>query len=323
MKFAINALENSYAQVTKIKMERNDSVIVIQYEKRQWKMRTMTGHSGKRFDRKVVLVTGASSGIGRQVCLDFSSQGAESIILVARSQSKLEDLEKIIQERSTTITAVYPCDISKKTEVTNMGTEILNRFGRIDILVNNAGFGLYGKVQNQSIDQIESTLFTNYLGTVNCTKVFLDSMIMRKSGHIINIASVASSVGIAGLSAYCASKYAILGFSESLSYELHGTGVKITVVSPIGVKTDFFNNKTFGGRIPNYTGFMLESKKVSSAILRAANSSRFEIIVPFYMRAGVWLKNTFPFIVKPLIGFHFRRELEKVHNGEKISDGLC
>ena len=201
MKFAINALENSYAQVTKIKMERNDSVIVIQYEKRQWKMRTMTGHSGKRFVRKVILVTGASSGIGRQVCLDFSSQGAESIILVARSQSKLEDLEKIIHERSTTITAAYPCDISKKTEVTNMGTEILNRFGRIDILVNNAGFGLYGKVQNQSIDQIESTLFTNYLGTVNCTKVFLDSMIMRKSGHIINIASVASSFGIAGLSA--------------------------------------------------------------------------------------------------------------------------
>jgi short-subunit dehydrogenase len=201
-----------------------------------------------------------------------------------------------------------------------MGREILNRFGHIDILVNNAGFGLYGKVQNQSIDQIESIVFTNYLGTVNCTKVFLDSMITRKSGHIVNVASAAASFGVAGLSAYCASKYAVLGFSESLSYELHGTGVQLTVVSPIGVKTGFFNNKTFGGRIPNYTGFMLEPKTVSSAILAAANSSRFEIIVPFYMRAGVWLKHTLPFIVKPLIGSLFRRELAKSNSMENVSD---
>jgi uncharacterized protein len=305
------------------KMEKDGSIIIIQYEEGQLNLLSMTRRSRKKFDRKIVLVTGASSGIGRQVCLDFSSQGAESVILVARSRSKLEELEKIIREGSTITTAVYPCDVSKKNEVTSMGTEILNRFGHIDILVNNAGFGLYGRVQNQSIDQIESTLFTNYLGTVNCTKVFLDSMIMRKSGHIVNIASVAASFGIAGLAAYCASKYAILGFSESLSCELHGTGVHLTVVSPIGVKTNFFNNNTFGGRVPNYTGFMLEPKKVSNTILRAASSSRFEIIVPFYIRAGVWLKNTFPFIVKPLVGSHFRSELAKVYNGEKVTDDLC
>ena len=280
----------------------------------------MISRGKKGFEGKVVLITGASSGIGRQISLDFSNNGAQSIILVSRSRSKLEDLEKKIQEKSTIITTVYPCDVSKKDEVLSMGREILNRFGHIDILVNNAGFGLYGKVQNQSIDQIESIVFTNYLGTVNCTKVFLDSMITRKSGHIVNVASAAASFGVAGLSAYCASKYAVLGFSESLSYELHGTGVQLTVVSPIGVKTGFFNNKTFGGRIPNYTGFMLEPKTVSSAILAAANSSRFEIIVPFYMRAGVWLKHTLPFIVKPLIGSLFRRELAKSNSMENVSD---
>lgn len=281
----------------------------------------MISRGKKRFEGKVVLVTGASSGIGRQISLDFSNNGAQSIILVSRSRSKLEELEKKIQEKFTIITTtVYPCDVSKKAEVLSMGREILNRYGHIDILVNNAGFGLYGKVQNQSIDQIESIVFTNYLGTVNCTKVFLDSMITRKSGHIVNVASAAASFGVAGLSAYCASKYAVLGFSESLSYELHGTGVQLTVVSPIGVKTSFFNNKTFGGRIPNYTGFMLEPKTVSSAILAAANSSRFEIIVPFYMRAGVWLKHTLPFIVKPLIGSLFRRELAKSNSVENVSD---
>jgi uncharacterized protein len=94
----------------------------------------------------------------------------------------------------------------------------------------------------------------------------------------------------------------------------------LTVVSPIGVKTDFFNNRTFGGRIPNYTGFILEPKTVSNAILAAASSSRFEIIVPFYMRAGVWIKHTFPFIVKPIIGSLFRRELAKSNSMENVSD---
>jgi short-subunit dehydrogenase len=207
-------------------------------------------HARKKFEGQVVLVTGASSGIGRQVSLDFSGQGVQSIILVARSQSKLEDLEKTIRKKFDIQTIVYPCDVSKKSEVEQMGREILDRCGHVDVLVNNAGFGLYGKVQDQSIEQIESVTSTNFLGVVYCTKVFLGSMITRKSGHIVNIASVAASFGVAGLSAYCASKYAVLGFSESLSQELHGTGVGLTVVSPMGVRTNFFNNSSFAGKNP-------------------------------------------------------------------------
>lgn len=283
------------------------------------KIRNRTSHRKNRFEGKIVLVTGASSGIGRQVSLDFSRQGARHIILVARSLSKLEDLQKIIDTKFTVETIVYPCDVSKKAEVEQMGKKILDTCGHVDILVNNAGFGLYGKVQSQSIEQIESVIFTNYLGMVYCTKIFLDSMITRKSGHIVNVASVAASFGIAGLSAYCASKYAVLGFSESLFQELHGTGVRLTVVSPIGVKTDFFNNKTFGGIIPNYTGFMLEPQTVSNAILAAANSSRLEIVVPFYVRAGVWLKHTIPFFVNPIMGYLFRQELLRSSNRENVS----
>jgi len=262
----------------------------------------------KKFEGQVVLVTGASSGIGRQVSLDFSGQGIQSIILVARSQSKLEDLEKTIRKKFDIQTIVYPCDVSKKSEVEQMGREILDRCGHVDVLVNNAGFGLYGKVQDQSIEQIEAVTFTNFLGVVYCTKVFLGSMITRKSGHIVNIASVAASFGVAGLSAYCASKYAVLGFSESLSQELHGTGVGLTVVSPMGVKTNFFNNSSFDGRNPYDERFMLKTKTVSNAVLAAATSHRLEIIVPFYMRVGVWLKHTVPFIINPVIGFLFRRD---------------
>ncbi|MGA6922359.1 MAG: SDR family NAD(P)-dependent oxidoreductase [Nitrososphaeraceae archaeon] len=283
------------------------------------KKQIRTNHAINKFEGKIVLVTGASSGIGRQVSLDFSGQGAQSIILVARSRSNLEDLEKTISRKFNIKTIIYPCDVSKKSEVEQMGREILDKCGHVDILVNNAGFGLYGKVQKQSIEQIESVTFTNYLGVVYCTKVFLDSMIARKSGHIVNLASVAASFGVAGLSAYCASKYAVLGFSESLSQELHGTGVGLTVVSPMGVKTNFFNNSSFGGRIPYYNGFMLKTNTVSNAVLAAANSHRLEIIVPFYMRAGVWLKHTIPFLINPMIGFLFRRELSRSKLGENVA----
>ena len=275
----------------------------------------------KKFEGKIVLITGASSGIGRQAAIDFGRDGSQTIILVARSKPKLEELEKTIMMKETNFASeviVYPCDVSRKTEVVRMGKELLEMFGHIDILVNNAGFGIYGKVQNQSIDEIESITFTNYLGMVYCTKVFLDSMISRRSGHIVNIASVAASFGVAGLAAYSASKYAMMGFSESLYHELYKSGVGITVVSPIGVKTNFFSNKSFRDGIPNYSGFMLEPKTVSQAILTAANSPRLEIIVPFYIRAGVWFKYTMPYIVNPIVGSLFRRQLNKSKNGKNF-----
>jgi uncharacterized protein len=266
-----------------------------------------------KFKGKVVLITGASSGIGRQTAIDFAENDAQTIILISRSKPKLEELEKILKTKFTSEIVVYPCDISKKAEVVKMGKEVLEKFGHVDILVNNAGFGLYSKIQHQSIEEIESIIFTNYLGMVYCTKLFLNSMISERSGHIVNVASVAASFGIPGLAAYCASKYAMLGFSESLYHELHGTGVGISLVSPIGVKTNFFNNKSFRDRdqIPSYTRYMLEPKTVSNAILTAARSPRLEIIVPFYVRIGVWFKHTIPYIINPIIGTLFRREFNK------------
>ncbi|MGC2574215.1 MAG: SDR family NAD(P)-dependent oxidoreductase [Candidatus Nitrosopolaris sp.] len=268
----------------------------------------------RKFEGKIIVITGASSGIGRQAALDFVNEGAGSIILIARSEPKLLDLKKTLQavnepERADIV--AFPCDISKKEEVQRMGTQILKKFGHIDLLINNAGFGEFGKVENQSIENIEAVMRTNYFGMVYCTKVFLQSMLSRHSGHIVNVASLAASFGVPGLAGYCASKYAMLGFSESLYYELYGTGVRITVVSPIGVKTNFFNNQSFGYRKPNYTGFMLEPRTVSKAILAAANSPRLEIIVPFYVRAGVWFKHTLPYVVNPLVGALFRRQVNK------------
>jgi short-subunit dehydrogenase len=262
-----------------------------------------------KFKGKVVLITGASSGIGKQAAIDFADNSAETIVLVSRSKTRLEETKQILRQNYTSELLVYSCDVSSKANVLTMGKDLLGRLGHIDILVNNAGIGLYDKVLDQRIDDMESITFTNYLGTVYCTKVFLESMIYNGTGHIVNVASVAASFGVAGLAAYCASKYAILGFSEALYHELHGTGVGVTVVSPIGVKTNFFNHESFARHIPNYTGFMLSPKIVSKAILSAANSSRLEIMVPFYIRAGVWFKHTIPYLVNPIVGSLFNRQL--------------
>ena len=263
-----------------------------------------------KFSGKTVVITGASSGIGRQAALDFAREGASSIILVSRSESKLSQVaSEIARESQACLTIPYVCDVSDKSQVLRMGQNILGRLGSVDVLVNNAGFGIFKNLQKMSIEEIESITATNYHGMVYCTKAFLDSMLARNSGHIVNVASVAASFGVAGLAAYCGSKFAMLGFSESLHHELRGTGVRVTVVSPVGVKTNFFHHESFRGNTPNYTGFLLKPNSVSRAILAAANSPRLEIIVPFYVRGAVWFKQTLPYLVQPIVGAISRQKL--------------
>ncbi len=195
------------------------------------------------FKNKVVLITGASSGIGKQTAIEFAKLGS-NIILVARTKNKLEQVENQLKQFNVT-TLVCPCDVSKKEQVENMSKIVLKKFNSVDILINNAGFAIYGSVFDLSIDEIESQMETNYFGMIYCTKLFLPLMIKQKSGHIVNVASVAASFGLPGIASYCASKFAMLGFSEGLKHELSGTGVGITVVSPIMVKTEFFDHPSF------------------------------------------------------------------------------
>ncbi len=258
------------------------------------------------FKDKVVLITGASSGIGRASAILFAKKGA-NIILVARSKEKLEQVEEDLKKFNVS-TLVCECDVSDKSQVKKMSETVLEKYPSIDILVNNAGFAIYGYVSNLTTEEIESQMATNYFGMIYCIKNFLPSMIKKKSGHIVNVASVAGSFGLPGIASYCASKFAMLGFSEGLKHELKGTGIGVTVVSPIMVRTNFFDHKSFE-KMPKYSPTSLSAETVAKAILRAANSPRLEIIVPSIVRIAVWIKSTFPYLINPILGSAFKKQL--------------
>lgn len=256
------------------------------------------------YSGKVVVITGASSGIGEQSAEEFAKLHA-NVILVSRNEERLQKVATKLAKYQTTV-YVYACDISKKDQVDTMGRVIIEKFGTVDVLVNNAGFGIQNNVNETKIEEMESQMATNFFGTMYCIKTFLPKMLDQRSGHIVNVASVAASIGIPGMATYCASKFAILGFSESLFHELKGTGVGITVVSPIMVRTNFFNHESFN-KMPRYSATTLDPKTVANAVVRAASSPRLEIVVPQFVRIAIWLKRTFPYLINPIVGGIFRR----------------
>lgn len=260
------------------------------------------------FKNKIVVITGASSGIGRETAKQFAKNGA-NVVLVARRQKNLENLE-IELKKFNIQTLVCPCDVSVKDQVKKMAKSVFEKFQRIDVLVNNAGFAILGPVNDLSIEEIESQMSTNYFGMVYCIKEFLPKMIEQKSGHVVNVASVAGSMGLPGIAPYCASKSAMLGFSEGLKHELSGTGIGVTVVSPIMVRTDFFAHPSFE-KMPKYSPTSLNAKTVAKTILKAANSPRLEIIVPAVVRLAVWAKQTLPYFINPVLGSSFKKYLKK------------
>ena len=261
------------------------------------------------FKDKVIVITGASSGIGEASAEEFAKRGA-NIVLVARRKDKLEKVEKSLTKYPVKILSVI-CDVSEKEQVKQMVEKVLETFPQVDVLVNNAGFVIYGKVEELSIEDVESQMKTNYFGTIYCTKLFLPHFLKQNSGHIVNVASVGGSFGVPGIATYCATKFALLGFSEGLYHELHETNVGVTVVSPIMVRTNLFDHPSFKNFTKHATGISLSSETVAKAIVKAANSSRLELVVPSVVRVGIWFKQTFPFFVNPIIGNAFRKQLAK------------
>ncbi len=180
----------------------------------------------------VAVITGATKGIGKAIATKFLSEGFD-VAVCARSTNNLRDLhdewERQFPERKVFMQNV---DVSNKGQVKDFARNVLNNFECIDILVNNAGIFLQGTLAGEPEDQLENLMTTNLYSAYHLTRSLLPVMKKRSSGHIFNICSVAALQAYPSGGAYSISKYALLGFTENLRYELRNEGIKVTAISP-------------------------------------------------------------------------------------------
>jgi short-subunit dehydrogenase len=252
---------------------------------------------------KVIVVTGASSGIGANLVKELSKRGAIPI-LMARSLEKLNG----IAAELTGEYGVCQLDVTSNEQVLEAMATVMEKFGIIDVLINNAGYGVFDKLMDISIDEMSEIMNVNYMGTVRCTKAVLPAMLKAQKGQIINIASLAGKVGSAKSSGYSASKHAVLGFTNSLRQELMGTGIRLTAINPGPVDTPFFDKADPSGQyVKNVKWFMLKPEQVISKIIRAIERGTAEVDMPFGAGIGIMFAQLFPRIFEQLAFRMFKK----------------
>jgi len=186
---------------------------------------------------KVAMVTGASRGIGRRIAVSLARCGAK-VMALARDEEKLSELCQQIHQEGGEAFPVR-ADVSQREDVLHAFDEVDEAFGgRLDILINNAGIGIYGPIAEFNLEDWERVLAVNLSGTFLCCQQAVRRMEPRGKGYIINISSVVGLKGYVNQGAYTASKHGVVGLTKTLAAELHGTGIKVSVICPGGVDTD-------------------------------------------------------------------------------------
>jgi NAD(P)-dependent dehydrogenase (short-subunit alcohol dehydrogenase family) len=184
---------------------------------------------------QVAVVTGGSSGIGFAIAASLAAEGMD-LAIAARDQSRLQKAATQLEGAQRRVIAVQT-DVSVGAQVEELVRRTLDAFGRIDLLVNNAGIGLWASISECEEDEWDRVQAVNLKGAFLCTRAVLPVMKRQGSGYIVNIASVAGKTGFGGASAYCASKFGMVGFTESLLEEGVGHHIKATAICPGYVAT--------------------------------------------------------------------------------------
>jgi len=262
------------------------------------------------FINQTVLVTGASTGIGRCVALDYARQGAD-LVLAARSVDKLESLAREIESLGRKA-IVLPADLSQRGQAAKLIDRALETAGRIDILVNNAGIGYVEIVPDLDLEKAREMFEINFWSVVEATKRILPHMVQRNSGQIINVSSIAGKRAFPSSSMYNASKFALEAFSESLRVELYRTGIKVISICPSVTETPFFEHPYVKGgpfREDVHSVPAMTPEAVSKALIRASRKGKRDVHLTLLGWAAVRLN---PLIPRILDWVAFRMRGEKV-----------
>jgi len=190
--------------------------------------------------QKVALVTGSSSGIGFETCLALAKAGYQTFASM-RDVKKGDKIKEIAKKENLPIN-VIELDVNNDESVDSAIKQVVSDGGRLDILVNNAGYGQFGCTEDVSIDDFKKQFETNFFSIVKIIKKVSPIMRNQNSGIIVNVSSVIGRMGLPGFPAYVSTKYALEGLSECLRYELGQFGIKVTLIEPGAVKTNFFDS---------------------------------------------------------------------------------
>ena len=226
---------------------------------------------------KVAIITGASSGIGYATSLTLSKAGIK-VAVGARRTERLQELEKQIIKNNGEI-LVQKTDVTRKSDCDSLVGAVVAKWGKVNILINNAGLMPLSYFKNGKVEEWEQMIDVNIKGVLYCTSAVVPYMLEKKSGHIINISSVAGRIVFAGGSVYCATKHAIAALSEGLRKELSPTyNIRVTCIEPGAVETELLESITD----ESMTGFIqatknmetLRSDDIANAILYAVQAPR-------------------------------------------------
>jgi short-subunit dehydrogenase len=252
---------------------------------------------------RVVIITGASEGIGRALALVLAAEGAK-LVLAARNASRLEELAQSCRAAGADA-LVVPTDVSDESACRNLVEATVARHGRIDALVNDAGRTMWARFDAlASLDIFEELMRVNLLGAVYCTRYALP-FLRETRGQIVAIASVAGTTGVPERTAYAASKHAMVGFFDSLRIELAGTGVDVTVVAPDFVVSEI-HRRAIGpdgaplGVTPMQEAKIMRAEDCARIILRAMARRERLVFTTWRAKLGRWIKLLAPAVVDRL-----------------------
>jgi len=255
----------------------------------------------KEISGKVIVITGASSGIGRETARLLAREKGR-LVLVARREALLREI--CGEARQSGANATYlVADMACEEDVDRMIAAAHDRFGRIDVLINNAGFGFYGRVESTSRPLVREIFAVNFEAPLYAIQIVVPMMKAQGSGHIINISSVAGRRGLPLSGIYSATKFALEGLSESLRLELRDSGIDVSVINPASTRTEFAESIRRGDATGVFKsiGRVQSAEAVAQSIVRCIRNPKIQVYPYGITRLLVWVNAIAPSLVDRLI----------------------
>lgn len=270
------------------------------------------------FKDKAVFITGASAGIGEALARDFAQQGAK-VVLAARRKDRLDALCDEIVARGGAALAVA-CDVTSRESIDAAMAAAVETFGGLDVVVANAGYGVSGAMPKLDTPDYRRQFETNVFGLIDTAYAALPYL-METKGRLGLVGSVMGRMGCPTFAPYCASKFAVNGFAESIYYDLLERGVSVTVINPGIVASELrsLNNRGehTGKPDPAPKWITMPADKAASQIVRALYKRKPEFIVTRHGKAIVWLYRHFPGLVRTVLRRSSRGKLDKIETAKR------